>query len=125
MKYICMCLALIASTSLFASKATVINSTGTNINYQYLICDGDICNGSGGAHSAFIHESPQFNINLKSNQTVRIESATEIDYRSGYPVRDGANGRFDQSCKAYAGQKLRLWQYPSGRNKGNIICQVE
>lgn len=127
MKYVSMVLALLVSTASFASdQATVINDTKTNINFQYLICKGNDCDGSGGAHSFFTDESTHFLINLKPNQNIRIQYAEEIDYKNGDPIPNGAKGSFEfNECIAYAGQTLRLVPGLIGRSKGTIFCQAE
>lgn len=128
MKYFAMISALIVSTSTFAfnqpSTATIINSTETNIQIEYLICTGNVCNDNPVRHYFFTDASSHFLVNLNPNQNIRMISADEIDHQGGNPIPFGAHGSFDGTCRAYAGQMVNLIPGRKGtRTVGMIFCE--
>lgn len=128
MKYMGIALALFASTTTFAANqqtATIVNDMfHSNIHIEYIICDGNDCNGSSTVHRFFTDEPNYLVVNLKPNQNIRIKYAEEIDYQSGNPIPNGARGSFGEDCKANAGQTLELYPGFHGRTLGMIFCQV-
>lgn len=127
MKYISLALALLISTTTFATtfqKVKVINDTKSYVTISYVICDVLDRNKMNGGYSFFVGRPNSFNVMLEPLQSLQIRSVEQIDGLTGETLPDGQKANFSY-CQARGGQNLRLVTGSVGRALGVFFCMVE